>query len=48
MALGSGHQIGKYYPEMQQLRDDNGRQASRAVKRMLDPDGLINPADLRF
>jgi D-lactate dehydrogenase (cytochrome) len=43
---GGHFQIGKYYPYMQQLRDDNCRQAIRDVKRMLDPEGLINPGGL--
>jgi D-lactate dehydrogenase (cytochrome) len=43
---GGHFQIGKYYPYMKHLRDDNCRQAIRDVKRMLDPDGLINPGGL--
>jgi FAD/FMN-containing dehydrogenase len=43
---GGHFQIGKYYPYMRQLRDDNCRQAIRDLKRMLDPEGLINPGGL--
>lgn len=43
---GGHFQIGKYYPYLQQLRDDACRQSIRDVKRMLDPDGLFNPGGL--
>ncbi|MCC7083370.1 MAG: FAD-binding oxidoreductase [Burkholderiales bacterium] len=43
---GGHFQIGKYYPYLQHLRDDACRQAIRDVKRMLDPDGLLNPGAL--